>query len=324
MSNAIGMFFHWKTIGMMKMILSIYPLLLVFFWPESPLWLASKGRLQECIKTHRWLNGVNGNSEQVLQRLLSRCRASESRVKERVSLKILLEKDFYKATLLCMCILCMHSLSGKISVGYYSIDIIKKMTSSESTAYNGMLILDGVTVLGMYTGTIVSRFVKRRTLFLGSSYVGIGALYALSLYIYLVSLSTLPENKYISIILLSVYSLGLGIGPMILCSSLCAELLPLKCRSIAICMVALSDRLAFSMITHLTPTFIKYLGLHSAFLFFGLSSTFCIVILYHFLPETKDKSLHEIADAVAGKKVQEEKINSTLDEKSEKTLKLKT
>lgn len=305
-SNAIGTFFHWKNIGLVKLVLSVYPLIVVLFWPESPYWLASNGKLEKSAQAHRWLKGSTQDSELELKRLLSTQNKVETDSKYNTTLKGILVKEVYKSTLLCMCVLWLYTFSGKLACGFYSLDIIKKMTSSESTAYTGMLILDGTTVLGMYIGTILSRFLKRRTLFLFSSCIGIGTLFILSLYVYLLSLSMLPENWYVSISLLSVYSMGIGCGPMIMSSSLYAELLPLKCRSLAICIVVSSDKLIMGSVTHLTPIVIRQLGLHTAFLCFGVSSSICIGLLYIYMPETKDKSLQEISDTIKGVKALEE------------------
>ncbi|KOB79431.1 Sugar transporter, partial [Operophtera brumata] len=284
MSNVIGTFFHWKNIGLVKVILSLYPLILVLVWPESPYWLASNGKLEKSAKAHRWLKGTNHDSELELQRLISTQNKVDTSSKSKMDLlKGILVKDVYKPTLLCLCVLSLYTFSGKLACGFYSLDIIKKMTSSESTAYTGMLILDGITVLGMYIGTILSRFLKRRTLFLFSSCVGIGTLFILSLYVYLLSLSVLPENPYVSILLLSTYSMGIGCGPMIMCTSLYAELLPLKCRSLAICIVAISERLIMGSVTHLTPIVIRRLGLHAIFLCFASVTSFsgfpCVFVL---------------------------------------------
>ncbi|XP_068633563.1 facilitated trehalose transporter Tret1-2 homolog [Battus philenor] len=41
-----------------------------FFWPESPQWLASKGRFDECKTAFRWLNGIDEDSETELKNLI--------------------------------------------------------------------------------------------------------------------------------------------------------------------------------------------------------------------------------------------------------------
>lgn len=36
--------------------------------------------------------------------------------------------------------------------------------------------------------------------------------------------------------------------------------------------------------------------LHGAFMFYGVMSTICLLLLFKYLPETKDKTLQEIED----------------------------
>lgn len=83
---------------------------------------------------------------------------------------------------------------------YYSIEIIK-ITASESAAYTGMLVLDGITVADMYFGCDLSKHLRcdssvcrvRRRSFV---YV------LLVLHLYLVSCWSITENHYTSISLL--------------------------------------------------------------------------------------------------------------------------
>ncbi|KAF9415735.1 hypothetical protein HW555_006705, partial [Spodoptera exigua] len=44
----IGRYLHWKTAGMVMSCPIILALILGLFWPESPSWLAFKGRFEEC------------------------------------------------------------------------------------------------------------------------------------------------------------------------------------------------------------------------------------------------------------------------------------
>ncbi|CAK1546243.1 unnamed protein product [Leptosia nina] len=70
MSNAIGTYFHWKNIALVSFVCSVYTLT-TLLWPESPYWLASKGRFSDCETSHRWLKGTDEKSEEELKILIS-------------------------------------------------------------------------------------------------------------------------------------------------------------------------------------------------------------------------------------------------------------
>lgn len=294
-SNAIGTFFYWRNIPLVMIILSIYSIVLVIFWPESPYFLASKLKFDKCAQSHRWLKGTSKKSEKELSKLVSESNVLVS--KETGFFEVVFKKRFYKAFLVCACLFAAHTLSGKLVCGMYSLDIIKKMTSSEAAAYTGMLILDGVTVISMYIGSILSKTVKRRVILISSSSIGIVSLFALSLYTYLVQvLSVLQENAYITIVLLSLYSVGIGCGPMIMSTSLVCEIIPIQYKGFALCTLGIHDKLLSATILKLTPVVIRKFGLHFAFLIFAVLSTIFLFLIFLYMPETKDKTLYEISD----------------------------
>lgn len=310
-SNAIGTFFHWKNIPLFGIICSLYTLITVFIWPESPYWLASRGRFEECAASHRSLKGCDEESEKELLALINSqkeyitsCGTTNLSAGERVAdfFKTIKTREFYKSTALSFTTGCLGVFSGKLVFAVYAIDIIKKITNSESTAYVAMLVLDGVTVLSMYGGCVISKYVKRRTLLLTASSVGVLFLFLLSLYLYLITLNVITENKYVSVSLLVAFSIAVSCGPMIMSISVYGELIPIRSRNLSVCIVALGGKLVVALCLKLTPLIFRTYGLHWAFFTFGISSFIIILVLYKYLPETKDKTLQEIADSIKGEK----------------------
>lgn len=47
-------------------------------------------------------------------------------------------------------------------------------------------------------------------------------------------------------------------------------------------------------ILKISPYIFKMFGLHGAFLFYGMSASLFAILLYKYLPESKDKTLQEI------------------------------
>ncbi|XP_052739860.1 facilitated trehalose transporter Tret1-like [Bicyclus anynana] len=194
-SNAIGTFFHWKNICIVAFVCCIYNIS-ILLWPESPVWLAKKGRFKECAISHRWLKGQDNVSEEELKELIFLQREQFKRKQEQRNgfknnkiiklIRTVKRKSFYKPLLYSILTIGLYHFSGKMACTGYVLDIIKKISSSESMAYEGMLVLDGITVLGMYIGVFLNRFLKRRTLLLGCASIGVVCLFILSIYLYLI------------------------------------------------------------------------------------------------------------------------------------------
>nr|XP_012546374.1 sugar transporter ERD6-like 6 [Bombyx mori] len=291
-SNAIGTFFHWRYIPLMGILCSLHTLT-VFYWCESPYWLACKGRFDECRKTHRWLKGNGRASERELKKLIDSLKRTQSK---EIELKSLLSKEFYIPLLLSILVVTQYHFSGKLVCSIYVIEILKRITNDEATAYYGMLILDGVTVISTYIGCILCRILKRRTLLLTSSTIGITFLYILALYLWLIRIEVVTEIKMASVLFLAAFSTSISCGPMIMATSLYGELIPLRFKSVSIILIAFTFFGFHSTLLKLAPAIFANFGLDGMFLFYASTSTLIAILIYKYLPETKDKTLQEIED----------------------------
>ncbi|KOB72864.1 Sugar transporter [Operophtera brumata] len=312
-ANAMGTFFYWKYIPLLGIFLSIF-CFTVLFWPESPQWLASKGRFEECVSAHRWLRGTDSKAEKELKQLIQSQTDSIKSCKEIPKdniVKLFSRKEFYKPMLLSVLMMMQHHLSGKVVCMVYSIDIIRKITDSESAAYTGMLILDGVTVTGMYFGCYLSKILKRRQLLFSTCAVAILCLFILSLYLYLVDLKVITENRVLTISLFTIFSLSISCGPMILSTSIYGELTPLRYKSSCTMISALVFVILTSTLLKLFPLIVRTINMSGVFLIYAISSLIVSSILFKYLPETKDRTLQEIEDIFSNKKMTEEEKGNT-------------
>ncbi|XP_073954368.1 arabinose-proton symporter-like isoform X2 [Choristoneura fumiferana] len=69
-ANATGTFSHWKNIGIIGIVFSVYTST-ALFWPESPHWLAAKGRVEKCTSAYRWLHSSSNKSKAELEFLIA-------------------------------------------------------------------------------------------------------------------------------------------------------------------------------------------------------------------------------------------------------------
>lgn len=302
-ANAIGIFTHFKYIGLLGMTCSSYNFITSFFIPESPYWLAFKGRYDDCAKAHRWLKGVSASTEKELEDLINSQQERHKSTKQKKSLQVILrnyvsllrQPELYKPISISLLVFLAYHMSGKLVCAVYAIEILKKITNDESTAHIGVLVLDGFSVLGMYVGAYLSKIIKRRTLFLWSLTIGTLFLLSVSLYLYLVKISVVSDNPHITILLLVGFSLAICCGPMILSTTISSELMPMKSRSFSICVFGTLCKILTGIILKTSPYIFKACGVHGTFLVFGIGSAVTSFLIYRFVPETKDKTLHEIA-----------------------------
>lgn len=321
-SNAIGTFFYWKYIGLSALICNLY-LLTLFFWPESPLWLASQGRFQECATSHRWLKGTDIAAEMELEKLINtqkeylEKRKSKRKLKQKIAgfIKTFSSKEFYRPLLISQILLSLVHVSGKYVCIYYAIEIIKKITKDEAKAYTVMLVLDGITVGGMYCGCLMSKLIARRTLLMWSSILAILFLFILVIYFYITSIGLLIEDGIVSILLLAASSFFITSGPLILATSIYGELIPSQSKATFIIVNTLLFFTLQVVLLKASPYLFVNCGLCVTFLVFAVLSSIDMFLLYKYLPETKDKTMQEIQEHFKGPSKTEEELFDHLEDR---------
>ncbi|XP_050667336.1 facilitated trehalose transporter Tret1-like isoform X2 [Leptidea sinapis] len=300
-ANVIGAYYHWKNIVTVMTVCCVLSSSIIL-WPESPMWLASKGRFDECAKIHRWLNGQDTNSEKELSCLIKLQKTKLSKNSQNKGIReVLLKyigviklKTIYKPIIFTVLSSLLYICSGKLACSVYAITIIRKITITEEAAYNDMLILDGFTILGMYVGCVLSKYCKRRKILIYTSLTEVLFLFILSLYMYLIKSSIITENQYFTIVLLTIFSTAVSCGPIILGPCICGELAPIKYRSIYFSLSAIVMSTLIATTIKITPVVFENFEMHIFFLLSGLSTSVVIVLVYKYLPETKDKTVQEI------------------------------
>lgn len=308
-ANAIGTFMHWKFIGLVGIMCSLYSTTNAMICPESPYWLSIRGRLGECAKCHRWLKGSDKDSEKELIDLMELQNNTGSKsllpsLKEHMKdfCRTMYLPEIYKSLGFCFLVMSTYHFCGKIVCTMYSIDIVKKITGSMHAAYVGMLLMDGVSVIGMYCGCFLPKYLKRRTWCISAFSIAATITLIISLYLYLIELNVINENIYVTITLLMCFSLAVSIGPLSISAVLLGEFLPLKSRSAYICILSFYAKLILSIMLKTTPYIFKRLNIHGTFLMFGIFSSIGLFLFYKYLPETKDKTLIEISEILKGPK----------------------
>lgn len=51
-----GWYMSWRLVAWLSNIYTIVPAIMIFIIPESPIWLVSKGKIEEAAKSLAWIN----------------------------------------------------------------------------------------------------------------------------------------------------------------------------------------------------------------------------------------------------------------------------
>ncbi|XP_045488246.1 sugar transporter ERD6-like 2 [Pieris rapae] len=302
--HVMGKFFHWKTISLTMIMPIATGFLLSCSWPESPAWLALKGRFDECKKSFIWLRGTDEDAITEMNALLdSQIGNINKKPKETNTIEALKEiwsnitsRDFYLPSFHMFMLLSVYYWSGNLVFLVYAMNMVENVTKDEESAYIGMVVMDCVTLLGNSTAYIFFKYYNNKPVLLFS---GIGSavfLLASSIVSYLQFLEIVSDDSLLCLYFLIGFmiasSLGIYTTPYVMSS----EIMPLQHRGMGGSLMVIIICSSYSFTLKIAPYLVMYLKLHGTFLLYSVTLSVCLVWVWKFVPETKNRTLQSIEE----------------------------
>ncbi|GBP76244.1 Facilitated trehalose transporter Tret1-2 homolog [Eumeta japonica] len=283
---ALGAFVHWRKIAAICAGFSLLTPFLMYFAPESPLWLASKGQMKEAYNAMFWLRQNTSMAQQELVEFTRDRKSNESMTfKDKMSL--FRRRNVLKPFVLLILFFIFQEMSGIYVILYYAVDFFRSVVT-DVNAFTASIIVGGVRVFMGVVGACLINSFRRKTLatasglLLGATMLGAAICD---------SLKGPPLVKLACILLHVSFSM---VGFLQLPWIMSGELYPQDIRGVmsgatTCCAYVL---IFFNIKTY--PKLEKYLTSNGTLYLFGgcalLGAIYCLL----FLPETKGKSLSEI------------------------------
>lgn len=171
----------WRIVCFICMFVPLISAVMLFFVPESPLWLLSKNRSDEAQKSLCWLRGwvsseIIANEFQALQRYSAQSKSCELCIKKGVScihplpslwekLKVLKRKKNIKPFFIVLTLLCITSFSTTFAVSSYILQIFKAY-NVPMEADRAAVISNSVKLVANISYLCLIRFMGKRYLYI--------------------------------------------------------------------------------------------------------------------------------------------------------------
>ncbi|WP_397362556.1 sugar porter family MFS transporter [Olleya sp. R77988] len=290
LTDAENIEFGWRRMFWSELIPSGLFLLLLFFVPKSPRWLALKGQDEEALTVLKQINEED-QAEEELAQIKSSLSKSDDGVKVNY---------FAKAVFIIIAIGTVLSMlqqfTGINAVLYYGADIFEKALGfGKEDVLAQQILLAFVnlvfTFVAMFT---VDKFGRKPLLYIGSIGMIVG---------FLLLGVTLQQEKVgmLSLIgvLIFIASFALSMGPVVWV--LLSEMFPNKIRSVAMSVAVAAQWAANYVVSQSFPMVMgsetnnnaPWNGSLPYFIFIAFI-LIIVYVTYKFIPETKGKSLEEI------------------------------
>lgn len=288
LNHALGGYVHWST----NSLICITPCVAAFLLSlglikESPLWLISKGKIEEGVQVFKWFRGESDAAEKELKTILER----QNEKNTVLTIKDYFKKEFLKPFILSLFLSIGTHFSGANVLTFYAQDILGLLIPNDFTPYALMVTTDCVRlVAATVIFFIVNRFPRKLSLIFCSFSASI-LLYCLIGFLYW----NPPNMKWLTIILLIAY-VTMASAIVTYAWSFVAELFPSQFRGIGSGVSSSTSYFALFIIVKITPGVISAYGVNMLYFGFATITAVNAAILYYWLPETNGKSLQDIED----------------------------
>jgi major inositol transporter-like SP family MFS transporter len=263
----------------------------VLILPESPRWLAAKGRMAEALRILQQIRN-EGIAEQELDQMKSHI--SEQKKIKKVTFKDLGVPWVRRIVILGIGIGAISQLVGINSIMYYGTQILQNSGFGTKTALIGNVANGLISVIAVIVGMSIMHKVNRRTMLLTGL---IGATIALiSIGIATIALARTPMLPYVVLSMTVLYLAFFqgAIGPMTWLTL--SEIFPARLRGMGMGMAVLFLWICNFLVGLFFPVLLNRIGLSGTFFLFAVFGIAGVIFIAKYLPETRGLSLEEIED----------------------------
>jgi len=277
---------NWRWMLGIETLPAIAYLLALSLVPESPRWLAMRGRDAEATQV---LGRVAGAGAAAVLRDVKESIAAEARLGQ-TSWRALLHPSLRLVMTIGIVIGILQQVSGINAVFFYAPMIFEKSGIGTNAAFMQAALVGFVNlVFTVVAMAMIDRLGRRPLLAFGLA--GIAACMLLLAWAFSASDGANPRLILFAI-LGFVASFAVSLGPFMWV--LFSELFPNRVRGVAISFVGLVNSATAFLVTLVFPWQLQSLGSSTTFLIYGVLAVAGLAFVMRVLPETKGRSLEEL------------------------------
>lgn len=256
--------------------------------PESPRWLASKGRYNEARQV---LSSIRPSNE-VESELDEIRRTVEETAIQRASLKDLTVPWIRRLVFIGIGIAIVQQITGVNSIMYYGTEILQTAGFGTNAAVIGNIANGVISVAATFIGFMLLRRISRRKMLFAGQIGIIGSLFLIATVSNVLKGS--PALPYVVLLLTVTFLLFQQGAVSPVTWVLLSEIFPTRLRGLAMGFVTFCLWIVDFFVGLTFPVLLKHLGLTETYLVFAALNVVAVLVMFKMAPETRGYSLEEL------------------------------
>lgn len=299
---SLGSVMAWQLVAIVCAVTSVISFLSVNLTPESPSWLASKGRAAEAGESLMWLRRRPSLADKELAEILDTVQQSEdggpgdgAGVASSPTFRDFAAPTVWKPFVILVCFFLLQEASGIYIVLYYAVNFFQ-MAGSTLDNHVASIVVAMLRLVMSVTGSVCIQHLDRRTMAMTSAILMAVSMAACGTYEFLYEALPVDDRPYgwvpLMCILFNVSVSMLGVVP--LPWMMIGELFPLKVRGIMGGLVPSLGYFFVFVTVKVSPSLMVAVETDEIMWLFAAASTATACFIAAFLPETRGKTLLQI------------------------------
>ncbi|XP_059047261.1 facilitated trehalose transporter Tret1-like [Achroia grisella] len=305
--HTVGSLLTWRRTAMFCLGLTVLDAIIILLSPETPVFLATRGRYDECRKVFHWLRG-HEEEDELEAMIKADMHRKETKLQNKKGLlkkitakskyvvDISKKSEFYKPLILMLHLDVINVWSGSMMMDIYGIDILHKLTRDDINVYNWLIAMDVVRLMAKGCGIVVHSKFKRRTMVIMFVCLNILAYLSTAIFSYTKDRNFGFYHPVIPAILVYflIITVGTGIQPLV--NIIAGEIFPLEYKGVSSMIIVLFLAVNITVKMKTLPYLFWNIGLPGTYCLYSGLIVYALVVVMTILPETKDKTLQYIEE----------------------------
>ncbi|XP_073967099.1 facilitated trehalose transporter Tret1-like [Choristoneura fumiferana] len=303
--HLMAYFLHWKNLALLGAVPPTLALIVTLFWPETPEWLVSRGRYTEAETVFYSLRGFSAEGERELKQLIETEKARRRENANNTIMHDLLRKlkspVLWRPVLVLFFTMLIPVMGGRHFIASYSVHLAEQLSGDKSKGYFYTVIGNAISLPASFINVYFVKLFTRRRLMLGFGLAGVVLLVAVCLMLYIRTKYSHEVLSWLILITIAVYYFLANVAFYPVSYILMGEIFPLEYRAIGSVLDGILGSLGMAAVVAVMPWLEIGIGTHGMLLVFASIMFFSLMYLYVELPETKNRTLHDVGDYFRGK-----------------------